>query len=183
MHASHGTSEENEEYFKKASEAFNILEDVHLRQIYDREGLEGVHNFQQEEKDRPDLIYSTLGPGVRFTPKNRNSKFSIDATLEEFYFGAVKKFPFTRRVICPTCNGSGHSLPLAEATEESEGICSICEGKRTIEESLKMSVAISPGSTVGSTHFLPGKGSQDDPELEPGNLAVVINQIEHPTFK
>lgn len=175
LHASHGNSDENEEYFKSASEAYNILSDEDLRKIYDREGLEGVTRFQEEQKHR-DLpsIFSggVTPPGV---PKNPDFTYKIYATLEEFYSGKVRQLRSTRSVICPKCKGFGRPIG-----PEGEGICSECKGKRTIAESCTLRVTL---GQPGSRTIFGGKGSQEDPTKAPGNVIIITEQLDHPTFK
>lgn len=107
MHASR-PSDENEEKFKIISQAYEILSNDELREIYDREGIKGVDEHKERLKYE-DFGYPFSGPewGGR-KQKSAAYRHKISAPLEDFYFGKVRRFRVTRDVICPACQRSGN---------------------------------------------------------------------------
>lgn len=76
---------------------------------------------------------------------------------------------------CPTCEGSGTFIAKDDRCEK-------CEGKKTIEESVDIYLTIPPGTMNGEPFRKEGQGHRV-PNLEPGDLVLVIQELPHPILK
>jgi DnaJ family protein A protein 2 len=95
--------------------------------------------------------------------------------------------------VCRECNGEGEIINEKDR-------CKTCNGKKTIDQKKKLEIVVSPGKIkclflnffkqiwlfyVGSKHEqqvrFPGESDQA-PNMEPGDVIIVLQQEQHPTF-
>lgn len=77
---------------------------------------------------------------------------------------------------CNNCGGSGVHLHPAMA-------CSPCGGSGTVETQKVLEFCIEQGMQNGSKIVMRGEVGSSDPELEPGDLVVIVHAKEHRTFQ
>ena len=70
---------------------------------------------------------------------------------------------------CRACSGNGKSIKPGKE-------CKKCEGKKLIEEKIKMDISIRPGSCNRDKICLKGKSNEDPDADETGDLYVIINE-------
>lgn len=76
---------------------------------------------------------------------------------------------------CPACHGKGEQI--AEADK-----CTTCQGEHTVKESKTIEVHINRGMSHGQKLVFKGEGDQA-PDTDPGDVVVVLQQKEHPSFR
>lgn len=140
-----GGSKKNDELFKQATEAYEVLSDPEKRSVYDRYGEQGLKgsgpgsagfsNF--DFSDAIEVFMRDFGgfgnlndafgrrsqnPRDRPKPKGETIKIRIKLTLEEVYSGTTKKVKVAVLDPCANCSGNG--------TAEGSGpvSCSQCGG-------------------------------------------------------
>jgi DnaJ-class molecular chaperone len=108
---------------KLTCKAYEILTDPKKRDTYDRFGKSGLEN-NFDGGLATFFNDNTFGGGFFETifgfnrPENHTSFFQsatrtddftipIESSLQDLYAGTVKKFSARRRIICPSCKGSG----------------------------------------------------------------------------
>jgi len=107
--------------------------------------------------------------------------------------------PGTSKRSCPTCNGRGQieyrqqsllgSFVNVRACPECNGTgelieqpCHRCRAAGRVKEKSKISITVPPGVDTGSRLRLRGQGNAGLEGGPPGDLFIVIELIEHPTF-
>jgi len=75
---------------------------------------------------------------------------------------------------CPTCQGSGQTI-----TDK----CKVCNGRGLVRGEEVISIKIPPGVADGMQLSLGGKGNAAPQGGVPGDLLIVIEEIEHPELK
>lgn len=135
---------EAEARFKEAAEAYEVLSDAERRQRYDRFGHEGLrgtpgHDFSRMD---PNDIFSMFGFGDILEQmfggagaarggrgqRGYDLEYTLSITLDEVASGVEKEIEFTRKDLCPTCEGSGAkpgSKPVA---------CVTCGGQGKVQQ-------------------------------------------------
>ncbi|XP_061409463.1 dnaJ homolog subfamily A member 1-like [Lethenteron reissneri] len=76
--------------------------------------------------------------------------------------------------VCPECHGHGERINPRHR-------CRYCNGRKIVREKKILEVHISKGMKDGQKITLYGEGDQD-PDLEPGHIVIVLDQKEHPVF-
>ena len=141
--------------FKEINEAYSVLSNKEKREQYDRFGTAepfsagqgfsgwpggGVGGFNVDfggMGDIEDIFDAFFGGGFAGGTKRKSYQrgsdleYAAEITLEEAYFGAVKKVSFPSFLKCEACSGKGY--------DEKKGLsaCSVCGGKGEIRESKK----------------------------------------------
>lgn len=128
-------SQEAEEKFKEASEAYEVLADSGQRQRYDRFGHAGLsgtrfHHFTDVEDifaSFGDLFeeffgFSTARRGRGPIRRGADLSCEIEVTLLEAFTGAEKTIEISRREQCGSCHGSGAASGTGRQT------CPRCRG-------------------------------------------------------
>ena len=85
---------------------------------------------------------------------------------------------FSQQVVgtCPCCKGVGEYI-------RSDYMCSMCNGQRTIQETVQVTLDIKPGTQSGEKIMLSGKGDYNHSAKQHDNLLLVLQQNEHPRLK
>lgn len=101
----------DENLFKEAAEAYEILSDPDKRKNYDTFGTterRGSFNMEDIFSQFED-IFSGFGFGHKSSPQKRGSDLRIKSSLliNEVINGAQKKIKYNRQVYCSSCNGTG----------------------------------------------------------------------------
>jgi molecular chaperone DnaJ len=135
-------SNEAEEKFKEAAEAYSVLGDLEKRSTYDRFGFDGLRGegfagfpgfnasvFEEFE----DILGSFFGFGDFFGTRERRTRsypqrgrdlaLEMEITLEEAAAGTEKEISLSRAERCPACTGSG----MEPGTRKTA--CPTCQGR------------------------------------------------------
>jgi DnaJ family protein A protein 2 len=188
--------------FQKIQEAYDTLCDPAKRERYDGGGL----NFQPTHTFNSFFNFHFNQQNV----KKANSVYTCKITLEDVYFGTIKKIKVKRNVLCKTCtytceicNGRGskkiqHSFgPIVQV---SETVCHACQGhgwkshgnvsnnctcienKKTEEKIFE--IVINHGIENGKTFTFPEWGEQSYKKDEvSGDLIIIIDTEPHKHFE
>ena len=149
--------------------------------------------------------------GVRRT-RGYDIKYDLEISFEEAIFGTKKKINYTKQVTCHQCNGSGANSPADIVTcpscngtgqvRRSQGfftiqttcsncsgtgkiikkVCSLCNGKTTIDKNESISVTIPKGVEDGVKLRLTEKGEEGSNGGRNGDLYVFISVKPSDTF-
>ena len=78
--------------FDKVAEAHHVLSDVTKRPLYDRYGMRGLEQQRQQQgTSSEDLFRAFFGQSSQHsTPRNKNTKYQLEVTLEELYSGMTR---------------------------------------------------------------------------------------------
>ena len=127
------------DFFKEASEAFEVLHDSDKRARYDRFGHAGLNgNSGTGHFSDVEDIFSAFGDIFgdlfggrtrRRVRKGRDVQCEVSLTLEECAQGVRKNVEFKRREKCETCSGTG----AAEGSTREQ--CSYCGGHGQVVQS------------------------------------------------
>lgn len=103
--------------FVEIAEAYDVLTDSEMRQVYDQHGHEGVKQRKQgggrPGGGDPFDIFSRFfgGGGGGFggggQRKGPNMEVRVDLPLRNFYTGADHEFKIEKQIVCEKCEGSG----------------------------------------------------------------------------
>lgn len=134
----------DENLFKEAAEAYEVLSDPDKRQNYDRFGTSEPRGRSFNMDDifsQFGDIFGGFGFGHRSKPQKRGSDLRIKASLmiNEVINGTQKKIKYNRQVHCTSCNGSGGKDVVN---------CSGCNGTGH-----KTIVQNTPFGRIQQTHF------------------------------
>uniref|UniRef100_A0A8R1DQQ1 DnaJ homolog subfamily A member 2 n=1 Tax=Caenorhabditis japonica TaxID=281687 RepID=A0A8R1DQQ1_CAEJA len=80
------------------------------------------------------------------------------------------------QVACESCHGTGGKVPSGDK-------CKNCSGDKFQNVSKILEVHIAPGMRHNDKITFKGEGDQADPEGEPGDVVIIIQQKEHDCFK
>ncbi|MHC4941482.1 MAG: molecular chaperone DnaJ [Planctomycetota bacterium] len=142
------------EYFKEATEAYEVLNDVEKRRIYDQFGHDGLKQggYQRGFSSFEDIfsmfgdIFGGRGGGSIFedffdfggrasgrrrsrAQRGASLKCDLEISLNEAFEGVEKTIDLKRNEICKTCSGSGAKPGT------SSKVCSHCQGRGEILQS------------------------------------------------
>jgi len=117
----------NQEYFKLVVEAYETLIDPKKRREYDNQFIEAERNNGEKPANQQN-IFSNIFDITSRKRKGKDIKKEIYLTLKEAFNGCQKKISYTRREICPNCNGTG----LVENSIKK--LCLKCNGTGTIKK-------------------------------------------------
>ncbi|XP_015111729.1 dnaJ homolog subfamily A member 1 [Diachasma alloeum] len=76
---------------------------------------------------------------------------------------------------CTNCKGQGEYFASRDR-------CKQCTGRKTIRDRKILEVHIDKGMVDGQRIVFSGEGDQE-PGLEPGDIIIILDEKEHPTFK
>ncbi|PAV65500.1 hypothetical protein WR25_04132 [Diploscapter pachys] len=77
---------------------------------------------------------------------------------------------------CDACKGDGCRVPEDEQ-------CKLCKGERCEQVQKIIEVNVHPGARHGEKIKFANEGDQTDPEIEPGDLIIVIQVKDHDVFE
>lgn len=77
--------------------------------------------------------------------------------------------------VCSECRGQGERINPKDR-------CKQCQGKKVIKDKKILEVHVDKGMTDGQKIVFNGEGDQE-PELEPGDIIIVLEEKEHKVFK
>ncbi|RDA87779.1 hypothetical protein CP532_2449 [Ophiocordyceps camponoti-leonardi (nom. inval.)] len=130
------------ENFVQVADAYNVLSDPEMRQVYDRYGHEGVKSRRQggggggDHQDPFDLFSRFFGGHGHFgasshEPRGHNVEVRVEIALRDFYNGVDTEFQWEKQHICETCGGSGSADGHVDT-------CNVCGGRgvRIIKQQL-----------------------------------------------
>ncbi|GCD79959.1 DnaJ C-terminal domain-containing protein [Schleiferia thermophila] len=148
-----------------------------------------------------------FGGGSR-TSKGSNLRVRIKVTLDEIINGTEKKIKIKRAVLakgvnfttCRICNGTGRVYRVQNTifgAMRTESICGHCQGTGKTASSIPpgvgpdglerkeevVTIQIPPGAVAGMQLQMRGKGNEPPGGGTPGDLIVVIDEVEHDKFK
>lgn len=95
----------------------------------------------------------------------------VETHVQRLGPGFVQQF----EQVCSACHGQGEVIPEKDR-------CKQCHGKKTIRDRKIIEVHIEKGMQDGQKIVFSGEGDQE-PDLEPGDLKIVLDCKEHPVFK
>lgn len=79
------------------------------------------------------------------------------------------------QTVCPDCRGQGEKINAKDR-------CKQCQGKKVVRDRKILEVNVDKGMTDGQKIMFSGEGDQE-PDLEPGDIIIVLDEKEHPVFK
>lgn len=156
-------SDETDDKFKEANEAYQILSDENKRAQYDSFGHISGEGFQ------PGANYSNIGDlfgslfedvftggGTTRAQRGRDLKYDLELMFEEAVFGINKEIEIPKNTLCEECSGKG-AQPGGEVT------CGSCSGTGSMNYSqgfLTISRTCSNCGGSGSVITKPCKGCE-----------------------
>lgn len=204
--ANPNNTKEAEEKFKEISEAYEVLGDPEKRKKYDVLGPNWQQAAQQAEQQRRyrtnvgpeefefdlggpgspsgfsdffDVFFSGVGrrqPGQTrsYAHRGQDLETSIDLDLRDVYAGGTKSISLQIEDLCPRCHGTGTI---------SGRLCPQCHGTGHVLISKKFDVTIPKGIGDGQRIRLAGQGGAGINGGPNGDLHLVVNLREDPTYK
>ncbi len=119
----------DENTFKELSEAYDTLGDGNKRSQYDNQLNNPFHGRQGRGPTMDDVFNQFFGGRQnphRQQRKGRSLNLPLTVTLEDVFFGEVKKLRYNRNMNCGVCRGTGgNSHP-----------CNMCKGHGVIEKAV-----------------------------------------------
>jgi len=117
----------DENTFKEISEAYDTLGDGNKRGEYDNKLNNPFHGRQHQSRGPSmDDVFNQFfrqNQAQHQTRKGRSLNISLKVSLEDVFFGKVKKLKYNREMKCGTCRGSGGNVHA----------CNSCNGSGHVE--------------------------------------------------
>ncbi|XP_050308397.1 dnaJ homolog subfamily A member 1 [Anthonomus grandis grandis] len=79
------------------------------------------------------------------------------------------------QTVCPECRGQGERINPKDR-------CKQCQGKKVVRDRKILEVHVDKGMVDGQKIVFNGEGDQE-PDLEPGDIIIVLDEMEHSVFK
>ncbi len=124
----------DEDKFKKISEAYSVLSDPEQRKNYDMGGIDFANIFQQRGMN-PFEMFNNIFKQRQTTSQykqNRDYIMTLNITLKQIAQNKKLKISYNRKTKCFECNGTclkkGYSMKK----------CNICEGRGLIKENISL---------------------------------------------
>jgi len=76
---------------------------------------------------------------------------------------------------CTDCRGQGERISAKDR-------CKQCDGKKVVQDRKILEVTVGKGMEDGQKIVFAGEGDQE-PNIEPGDIIIVLDEQEHPIFK
>ena len=191
---------DSEKKFQELGAAYEVLSNEETREIYDREGEEGLKDRQNKGGRGGDPFSSFFGGfGFGFNdgsrsderPRGADVTTHIEVTLEEIYNGefveiirykpVFKEAPGKRRCNCrmemKTQMMGGGQFQLFQ-----EEVCDKCPNKKFVTEERKLEIEVEVGVNHGHEYRFSGEG---EPHIDgdPGDLVFKIHELKHGIFE
>ncbi|CAG9133104.1 mitochondrial protein import protein MAS5 [Plutella xylostella] len=106
---------------------------------------------------------------VQTCPTCRGSGMAVQ--IQQLAPGMIQQI----QSVCPTCRGQREIIDAKDR-------CKVCQGRKTVRDRKILEVHVDKGMTDGQKIVFSGEGDQE-PELDPGDLIIVLDEKEHETFK
>ncbi|XP_036869410.1 dnaJ homolog subfamily A member 4 isoform X2 [Manis javanica] len=179
---------EEGEKFKLISQAYEVLSDPKKRDIYDeggeqaiKEGGSGSPSFSSPM----DIFDMFFGGGGRMARERRGvggKEGSVEKCplckgrgmqvhIQQIGPGMVQQI----QTVCIECKGQGERIDPKDR-------CESCCGAKVVREKKVLEVHVERGMKDGQKVLFPGEGDQG-PELEPGDVIIVLDQKDHSVFQ
>ncbi|XP_016783198.1 dnaJ homolog subfamily A member 4 isoform X2 [Pan troglodytes] len=176
------------EKFKLISQAYEVLSDPKKRDVYDqggeqaiKEGGSGSPSFSSPM----DIFDMFFGGGGRMARERRGvggKKGSVEKCplckgrgmqihIQQIGPGMVQQI----QTVCIECKGQGERINPKDR-------CESCSGAKVIREKKIIEVHVEKGMKDGQKILFHGEGDQE-PELEPGDVIIVLDQKDHSVFQ
>lgn len=192
------------ESFKKIQAAYEVLSDEEKRKRYDEFGMNGL-NENHEQFHGADIFDMFFGGGMRrgrgpfggvpIPRKGKDTTYTLNVGLEDFYKGKTIKIGLTRKVIdgeasvCSMCNGSGSLKQIRQIgpgfMQEVTRPCGKCGGRGNTckfrDSKVQVEVVVEPGMNEQSQVRLEGMGNEQA-GLETGDIVFTFRPRKHDTF-
>jgi len=189
----------DEEKFKEIQRAYDVLSDESKREIYDRYGEKGLENGGTLPPSSIFDLFNGGGGGgrrPRGPQKPEEIVKTIDLSLSDVYYGPEKTVQYkyttaTKKVVCPTCGGSGVVMQQVRAGPgmimQTQRPCPDCggQGVKFINETsvnanknVRVPKGVKNNEKIRMTlegHKLPGQ--------ERGDVVVVCRVMKHRVFE
>ena len=191
----------DEDKFKKISAAYEVLSDNDKRDVYDRNGLEGLEaGGGGDMSDIFSQFFGGGGFGGRRQPARRRGRdvtHTIAVSLEDLFKGKTKKMAIERRVPaqagdpkqCAQCQGTGFvtiTQQMGPIIQQTQRTCSACNGTgydvQLVKERKVLEVTIERGMKHGQEIRFKGEADQL-PGVEPGDVIFMLRASSHPIFE
>lgn len=188
-HPEKDKSEEAQVAWLRVSEAYDVLSDAKLKGFYDLYGEEGLkegvsdgrggmkggfYSFKRDPLEIFEVFFGTKNPftalneiqgafqSLTMKPELKPGKqktYDLPLTLEEIYFGCVKKVEFTRKTLHDNAD-----VPSVEETP------------------VEFAVYVKPGTPVG-TRFVFDESANVTPTTKQGAVVYVVKEVKHAKFQ
>lgn len=162
-------------------------------------GLGGSRNRRRERKGKDVIHQLTVSLEELYKGTVRKLALQKNVICDKCEGRGGKKGAVEQ---CPTCRGTGMQVQVQqlgpgmlqqiqtichECRGEGEIInpkdrCKQCQGKKVVRDRKILEVHVDKGMTDGQKIVFNGEGDQE-PELEPGDIIIVLDEKEHPVFK
>mmetsp|Transcript_29183 Transcript_29183/g.62524 ORF Transcript_29183/g.62524 Transcript_29183/m.62524 type:complete len:412 (+) Transcript_29183:169-1404(+) len=189
----------DEHTFKEINAAYEVLSDPDKRAKYDKFGLEGIDDEGGGGGGGGEDLFSMFfggGRGRSGPRRGEDTTYAQKTSLKDLYNGKTVKLAINRQVIvgtpkmCDNCDGQGIILELRQVgmgmVQQVQRRCPNCNGEGYLYNKKKqrkvLEVLIEKGMKHKQKIVFNGMG-EEKPNVETGNLNIVIDEQEHPVFK
>ena len=213
-----------EHKFKTLSEAYDVLRDEQKRAAYDRyghaafeQGGGGAGGFGSGFADIFDEMFGDImgrrGGGGRGQARGQDTRYNMEITLEEAFFGKKASINVPSSLACDKCKGSGSKDGAAPSTcpscrgagkiRSQQGFftvertcptchgggrvitdpCPKCGGAGRVRKEKSLEVTIPPGVEEGTRIRLAGEGEAGMHGAPPGDLYLFLAIAPHRMFQ
>jgi len=154
---------------KRKGKDVGVAYPVTLEELYN-----GKHSQFKLEKT---VLCNTCSGKGSLSPDSSSTKCQacegsgITVSLRPLGFGMVQQL----QERCRTCHGEGEVIKLKDR-------CTECKGNKVMEQEKILDVYVEKGMKHGTKITFAGEGDQA-PDILPGDVILVLQQKEHPTFK
>lgn len=94
----------------------------------------------------------------------------VQVRMHQLVLGMVQQVS----TVCQSCQGQGQRISHKDR-------CKACAGRKIVRQKKILEVHIDKGMKDGQKIVIHGEGDQE-PGLEPGDIVIVLDQLEHPLF-
>ena len=189
--------------FQEIVEAYRILSDASLRNLYDRLGLAAFTGAGRDRMDAAPRSRAVRGEDLHYPIELsfEDSVRGLTATLEVHRFGACSAcggtgiLAGTSPDVCPYCGGSGEGVRFRGTVkvpslckgcggsgEVIRIVCEPCKGKGVVPVRAQVPVTIPPGVDTGSEVRVKGEGHAGSVGAPSGDLVLITRVQPHPFF-